>query len=452
MVNSDSNRTSPDNIDNKIGATDSESGEGSPEGRGPTCRGDGDSSFPGAPPSNTAPQTYNETTSDPHILRWGIDSLYLSFPGRLAKEWNDRLSRLKSFAQSRDDAEKAKAQVEIDEHLFEVNGKGYRRYPYVLQDGWFWIALSSAESQSLPLAYVQVSSLLILSLGYREAVNRLRHIINTFGAVIEEPNISRVDLCVDFTTDINIQTLSSDAWICRAQYMGTHSISRQRSGWSFGKGSPIMGRLYNKSLELTDFKKLIYTELWRRAGKDNQHSVWRMEFQFQRDPLKEMEISKLGDLEGNLRGLWQYATDKWLRLTQPNHSDSNIWRWPVHPLWSKLSLVDWDQPDTPTLHRVRKERVPSDETLFQNGMGYILSFMAREGITDLGEGFGEYLAHAQRFHDATGRGEGLGFHDYCRDKVAAKARKFNTLFNPNEDEEERIGQQADAYRREKDGE
>ena len=98
-----------------------------------------------------------------------------------------------------------------------------------------------------------------------------------------------------------------------------------------------------------------------------------------------------------------------------------------------MSSLDWDQPDAPVLSRFRKERLPHDEALFVNGLGAITSFMAREGITDLGEGFGEFLAHAERFHDQKGQITGQGFHGYVADKVVLKGRNHPRCQGPQGD-------------------
>ena len=61
----------------------------------------------GAMPSNTAPHSCKPVEK---ILRWGVDSLYLSFTGELHEEVEDKLNRLKLKAQSPDPSEKAQAQ------------------------------------------------------------------------------------------------------------------------------------------------------------------------------------------------------------------------------------------------------------------------------------------------------------------------------------------------------
>ena len=71
----------------------------------------------GAQPSNTAPDNCIKPTKP---LRWGIDSLYLSYAGQLCDEWFSKLTDCKTNAQSENPHEHALAQVSIAGHLFEV--------------------------------------------------------------------------------------------------------------------------------------------------------------------------------------------------------------------------------------------------------------------------------------------------------------------------------------------
>jgi hypothetical protein len=240
-----------------------------------------------------------------------------------------------------------------------------------------------------------------------------------------------------------------DAWVTRAQDIDTYSRQRAFTGWSIGLGGDIGARLYDKTLELKKSRKDYLKPLWSAKGWEPDQSVWRLEYQLRREVLKELGVASLPSLLNQLAGIWHYATGSWLRLTVPNAQDQTQTRWPNHALWDRLAAVPWAAGDGPELGRLRKARLPSDESLFVNGLGGLTSFMAGQGITDLGEGFGEFLAHAERFHDALGLKDGKNFRGYVAGKVAEKSRRFNTLRNQNrEAEQERQNptrQQADAY-------
>jgi hypothetical protein len=65
----------------------------------------------GAPPSNTAPDNSNRETFK--ALRWGVDSLYLSYSGELHADVQARLKSLKAMAQGKDREEQSRAQYPL---------------------------------------------------------------------------------------------------------------------------------------------------------------------------------------------------------------------------------------------------------------------------------------------------------------------------------------------------
>ena len=120
----------------------------------PLARADGgrNEAEPGrkdAKPSNTA----SDNCNIPYFkaLRWGVDSLYLSYPGELFPEVLDRLKVLKTLAQSQEPGLPAQAQYLVGAHIFEVKDKGAQIFPYVLEDGAFRIQLAK-PSKTVPMA------------------------------------------------------------------------------------------------------------------------------------------------------------------------------------------------------------------------------------------------------------------------------------------------------------
>ena len=77
-------------------------------GREATPVESGSQGISGASPSNTAPHNSKTVkTKDFHLLRVVMDSLYLSFPGRLHGHVFDAIKVLKTLAQSDQPEEKA---------------------------------------------------------------------------------------------------------------------------------------------------------------------------------------------------------------------------------------------------------------------------------------------------------------------------------------------------------
>ena len=405
----------------------------------------------GAPPSNTAHANYIAGHIPPAlVLRNGVDSLYLSFWGRIAETRNELLSGLELLAKSDDPDDQAKAQGAFGEHVFEAPHKGQVQFAYVLADNWYRIAIRSRRSAYLPLALVQISSELLAGAGVDQAVKEPRFIIGTLGIVYGEPTISRVDLFVDFVTSVRLGQWGSECWITRAKNIDKHYDRKRFSGWTIGKSGSLNVNLYNKTIEMEQKPREYLKPLWIEAGWDGSQDVWRLEFKYKRDVLRELSVTDFPDLIPKLEGLWRYGTEKWLRLTEPT-GDTNQNRWPTHPLWSQFTGIAWRGSKGNCLFRVKKSRVPSDKFFFENAMGGFTSFMAAKGIAYFAEGFGEYLAQAEEGHRLRPKDSPRALEKYVDEKVAKKDRHYNNLLNAETDPAE-IRAAAVKYRQAQDGE
>lgn len=409
-----------------------------------------ESSPQGTPPSNTVPNNCN--TEYFKLLRFGVDSLYLSYPGELLPEVDEELKELKQVAQSPELHEQAFAQYPINEHIFEVKSSGKGFFPYVLRDNAFHIQLS--RSRSIPFAYVQISSQYLTHKVPLNAEKSLQLVLKRLGTIEESANVSRIDLFVDFVTSENMESWDRHAWVTRASAINNYSVEREFSGWMIGAGGVISCRLYNKTLEIKQSKKAYLLELWHKAGWNGYDPVWRLEFQLKREVLTQKGLGKLTEVIENLNGLWSYAATEWLRLTMPNGDDKTRSRWPIHPLWGYLSSVDWQTDNSPLLPRFTSARIPSNEMIFRGALSSLISFMAREQITNFDHGFAAYkLALCQHFEEKSFN-LGLSFDDFIKEKIAIKARQFNTILNRDIEAEEKakLDKSATEYRKQSDGE
>lgn len=332
--------------------------------------------------------------------------------------------------------------------------KGARRFAFVLVDNWFRISIPSSAESSLPMAYVQVSSEVLTLAGPKAVMKNLNFVINSLGFVMDKPQISRVDLCVDFSSAQNMNEWENENWVTRARNISKHYDGKEFSGWSIGVGGSIGARLYNKVLEIKKSKKTYLFPIWESAGWKLGHPVWRLEFEFKREVLTELGVLNFDNLMESLAAMWNYATTDWLRLTIPNQTDKTQSRWPCHSLWKILqSLVCWhgDKEYVP-IERVRKQRIPRSESLFINGLAPITSFMAREGFTDFDEGLGEFLHQLVKYHKILDKSTLYPLEKYVKRKVAEKARKYNTIDQRERTSKEEIKARAKAYRKARDGE
>ncbi|MDP3517166.1 MAG: hypothetical protein Q8S94_08360 [Pseudohongiella sp.] len=382
----------------------------------------------GTESSNTVPSTSIEQPNT-KLLRVGIDSLYLTYRGELYHESAIKLRKLKELAQADKDSDQHLAQYPIGDHSFEVGGNGRNPFAFILTDNWFRLELAKLGAKLLPMAYCRISSELLTCRGADQSVEALSQIISELGSISEFPNVSRVDLCVDFVTDYPVELIENSQWVGKPRDFSHHTVGRQFSGVSIAAGGVISARLYNKTLEMKKNPRPYLENIWRDMGWDGQHDVWRLEFQYKRQVLRDLGIVKYSDLVRALAGLWGYSTQDWLRHTTPSESDKTQSRWPTSALWSVLQAAPWDGVTSVTRVSSERTRAPSDRTLFVNGLASLTSYMAREGYLNAFEAAREYLRAAQEYHNSLAERSGVDFENYITGKIAEKRRYYNSGVN-----------------------
>ncbi len=409
-----------------------------------------DSAAQGTPPSNTVP--YNCNNEYFKLLRFGVDSLYLSYQGELFPEVKERLVKLKQLAQHPEADQQAQAQYAIAGHIFEVKDKGSSIFPFVMEDGAFRISLSRT-SKKTPMAYVKLSSRYLCSITSIEAETHLRHILSELGILNSSAHVSRIDLCADFVSHENMESWGREAWITRGKKIDAHAVNEKFTGWSIGLGGKISCRLYNKLIEIHTSGRTDLVPLWKEAGWIEGEPVWRVEFQLMRDVLAEHGLISLDTVLANLNGLWSYAATEWLRLTLPNPDDQTRSRWPIHPLWGYISSIDWETNVYPLSRSFQATRLPEDKRILSLGVSSMASFMAKQGITDFDEGLDRYLLALHQHLSTCGEFIGLSAEDFILEKVRLRGKEFNTILNINEAEQKNIEVQKAAkdYRKASEG-
>ncbi|MDO9101572.1 MAG: replication initiation factor [Candidatus Nitrotoga sp.] len=400
----------------------------------------------GSSPTNREP--YNCNNEYFKLLRFGVDSLYLSYQGDLFPEIQERLTKLKQLAQHPEINQQALAQFTIAGHVFEVKDKGPKLFPFVLVDGAFQIQLSRA-AKKLPMAYVKLSSRYLCSVTPQEAESHLRAILSEFGTLTDSAHVSRIDLCADFVSNENMESWKREAWVTRGKKKDAHAVEDDFTGWSIGLGGIMSFRLYNKLLEVADSGRNDLFPVWEAAGWKEGEPIWRGEFQFRREVLAQHGVIRLEDVLANLNGLWSYASTEWLRLTIPNPDDLTRSRWPVHPLWGYLTSVDWETNGGVLTRSFKATRLPEDKRIFSLGASSISSYMAKHGITDYGDGLDRYLFGLYSYLQTSGDFIGLPAEGVLLEKVRLKGKEFNTIQNRLDAEWVRLEnvKTEDAYRK-----
>lgn len=378
----------------------------------------------GAPPSNTAPDSCNPECTP---LRWGIDSLYLSYPGTLAEHRDAELRKLKALAQSAPH-DAAKAQMALGDHVFEVRDKSSGLFAFTLADGAFMIRLSSHGAKRVPMAYVQVSSGLLSYKSILEIERELQGILEALGD-IERPSVSRVDLFVDFCSCVDMESWDRRAWITKASAVHQYAEDKAFTGWTIGAGGVVMARLYHKLIESRKSGKEYLHRLWEAAGWDGERAVWRLEFEFKREVLSQLGLDGIASVLSSRPGLWSYATTEWLKLCVPNPTDETRSRWPIHPLWVALASVDWGRDGGPMLRSYKPLRAPSMEYLGSRALAAFSSVAALTDTFDFNTAVGRT---AEAAWSQLARQDGLnyvGADQLFREKVEGLVRRYNVRMN-----------------------
>jgi hypothetical protein len=288
-----------------------------------------------------------------------VDSLYLSYPGRLLVPQDETLAALKGAARSGVPGEVAKAQFRFEDHVFEVRDKGAGLFAYVLEDNAYRISLASSQARALPMAYVKASSHRLAASSVEVVEAEVRALLGQLGTLEGPARVSRIDLFVDFVSDVDMESWRRSAWVTRARSINSYAIDDRFSGWAIGLGGPIAARLYDKTLELAKSRKVWLKPLWAIGGGDGESRVLRLEFEIKRDTLKALGLDTLDAVLASLAGLWSYAASDWLRLTLPNPDDATRSRWPIHPLWALVASVDWEGNAAPLSRSFSSNRAPS---------------------------------------------------------------------------------------------
>ncbi len=353
----------------------------------------------------------------------GVDSLYISFRGSLREGLGEYLEEKKKLAQSDDEVDQAMSRMVIGDHFFDVMGSGVRYYPIIMVDNWYRIQVSVSKAKKMPEIYVKISSELLNCHGADSSMVMLRKVVRRLLVKIEEETVSRVDLFVDFTTDVELENIENVSWVTRAKKLAKYWDGSSLTGMSIGLGGDISARIYDKTKEIDISHKTYIKEIWEKRGWDTLQKVWRLEFQLKRMCLKEMSVNTYLNLMVKANGLWNYCTGDWLRLAV-NDDTVNRSRWMTNPMWKKIQGVRINEGNFVSIIReVDKSREPSDKTIFQNGMGYLTSFAAKEGFDNINcDTVISFLDIGKEYLKECTQGK---VDDYLKKKIRNKKKKYN---------------------------
>lgn len=288
------------------------------------------------------------------IVHSGCDGLTVALKGNLPQKTLDRLDAAKIVS----------GELGVDS-LMTVNGlsvnvleKGtsaMQGYAFQFHTGRFGIkyqAKRSLDASQWNLR-ARVSAMYLAQNGLKAAHNTIYSDLQTLGAVIIEDSVSNVDFCVDMKMDKE-GTKRNKAFQLDPAAFVHHSKATKRQWYSenekdsdclsvFGnryiETVTIGGRsnrqlcVYNKYAEQRSKRRSEWFEFW---GEEIETcaNIWRVEYRFGRDFLRDWNIKTIEDLEACYGRLIEDSLKRIRYVMLGN--DSNLSRAKNHPFWDAV--------------------------------------------------------------------------------------------------------------------
>jgi hypothetical protein len=298
-------------------------------------------------------------------------------------------------------------------------GAHLHMYPHGAGQGqWTWLLTSDLLTLCVSRGRLNCIALVRLSSEYlwscpslQAAIERVRRFLFEHLETQVYLQVSEVHLCTDVAWSFE-QVDYRQEFVSRSRKRTSYEVAEgdvevedytyglHRTGLAFSARGPISCTIYDKAREVKRSGKLWFEDLWSGNGWDGAGAVWRVEFRFKREFLRELKVDGLyhgledaTDLPARLVDLWAYAAghveggadgwpDGWLRLVVPSLDDTTRSRWPVHLVWQEVqaafSMAMSRPEDFHEVIRKRKEGWNTDRAI-ESTMGFATSLAAHVG-------------------------------------------------------------------------
>ncbi|MBI4282256.1 MAG: hypothetical protein HY672_02045 [Chloroflexi bacterium] len=259
------------------------------------------------------------------------------------------------------------AKVEWFGSTFGVYPRGIHGYEWVLVNSDVAVAMArKAQGGTVfPEVYITYRSEFLWRVGYVAAAKEFGSWLATWAEVVGV-RVSRMDVCVDLAMpmpklDVAVEVVSrarKKASHFQMKSAGEYITGGHVTGHEFGSNH-LVGRIYDKTLEIKVSHKGWFRDVWESHGWDGKGTVVRVELQLRRQVLKEFGVNTLEELRERMGDLWRYCTQDWLTVCVPG-ADSNHARWGIRDYWTVVQDVGKDLGEMYGVLRLRQKRVQYD--------------------------------------------------------------------------------------------
>jgi len=273
--------------------------------------------------------------------------------------------------------------VEIDNMTFEVLSNGKKGYAYILHNDLYELDFAQYRSKNkdfYPIC-IKIKSECLWSMSPVKAWEYIYGWIGRNAGEILTDRISRIDLCCH-TDEFALTSEDSEKFKGRYCTENAYRYRRKVSAMYFGSSATgkVYCRIYDKFLEVTQKKnKTWFFDIWEKNGLDCGN-VWNVEFQINREYMKENCITTVNDAFERLRTIWEYCTCHW--IVKIELDNERITRCSINSKWAELQQVFNEYKNLPLVSREKQINEDAD-AIIPSLYGSFTSFAARKGISDL---------------------------------------------------------------------
>lgn len=337
-------------------------------------------------------------------LASGIDALYLSCRASIPAGLAERLEAAKCAARESAEA----VPFEFGGYDFQLSPAGMHKYRYRLDHPAAVVAVTPSEH--LPAVWIQARAETLHSpVGPAGVVSWAKGMLANED-LTATMTVSRVDLHADWqgwAPDGN----DRHRFVCRAKDLATYEDNAELTGFTFGtrKSGSMTARIYDKTKEILGNGHDWWIELWGDRYQPDV-PVFRVEFEFGRSSLRELDVTTPADALDSTGELWAYATEQWLTFREPgNHADVD--RWPVADEWEQIRRASMRGNALPR-QRITAGRCRGELRRLMPGLnGYVAGFAAWTGHDTIEDACAALPEHLRAYERTSGRAFCSRVHD-----------------------------------------